>query len=275
MKCIKNINNNICLCLDSKGREIIAFGKGIGFIKPPYDIPLSKINRTFYNIKDADFEAMKNIPVEVINIAINIIDKASIYLNAKYPSSAIFAMADHINYALKRANENIYLDMPIVQDLKLLYPKEMELAVNTIDYINKELNANLQRNEIGMIALHLINDREVVVKEQQNTEEIIEKCTHIIEEKVNIKIDKNSFNYSRFVTHFDYMLKRIKESKQATMLDKDVFKMLIEKYPENYKAAKCIQEILFENENLRLNDGEMFYLLIHINRLCEREKQNS
>ena len=59
------------------------------------------------------------------------------------------------------------------------------------------------------------------------------------------------------------------------MLDKDVFKMLIEKYPENYKAAKCIQEILFENENLRLNDGEMFYLLIHINRLCEREKQNS
>ena len=275
MKCIKNINNNICLCLYSKGREIIAFGKGIGFIKPPYDIPLSKINRTFYNIKDADFEAMKNIPVEVINIAINIIDKASIYLNAKYPSSAIFAMADHINYALKRANENIYLDMPIVQDLKLLYPKEMELAVNTIDYINKELNANLQRNEIGMIALHLINDREVVVKEQQNTEEIIEKCTHIIEEKVNIKIDKNSFNYSRFVTHFDYMLKRIKESKQATMLDKDVFKMLIEKYPENYKAAKCIQEILFENENLRLNDGEMFYLLIHINRLCEREKQNS
>lgn len=275
MKCIKNINNNICLCLDSKGREIIAFGKGIGFIKPPYDIPLSKINRTFYNIKDADFEAMKNIPVEVINIAINIIDKASIYLNAKYPSSAIFAMADHINYALKRANENIYLDMPIVQDLKLLYPKEMELAVNTIDYINKELNANLLRNEIGMIALHLINDREVVVKEQQNTEEIIEKCTHIIEEKVNIKIDKNSFNYSRFVTHFDYMLKRIKESKQATMLDKDVFKMLIEKYPENYKAAKCIQEILFENENLRLNDGEMFYLLIHINRLCEREKQNS
>lgn len=234
MKCIKNINNNICLCLDSKGREIIAFGKGVGFIKPPYDIPLSKINRTFYNIKDTDFEAMKNIPIEVINIAINIIDKASIDLNAKYPSSAIFAMADHINYALKRANENIYLDMPIVQDLKLLYPKEMELAVNTLNYINKELNANLLRNEIGMIALHLINDREIVVKEQQNTEEIIEKCTHIIEKKVNIKIDKNSFNYSRFVTHFDYMLKRIKESKQATMLDKDVFEMLIEKYPENY-----------------------------------------
>lgn len=275
MKCIKNINNNICLCLDSKGREIIAFGKGIGFIKPPYDIPLSKINRTFYNIKDTDFEAMKNIPIEVINIAINIIDKASTDLNAKYPSSAIFAMADHINYALKRANENIYLDMPIVQDLKLLYPKEMELAVNTLNYINKELNANLLRNEIGMIALHLINDREIVVKEQQNTEEIIEKCTHIIEKKVNILIDKNSFNYSRFVTHFDYMLKRIKESKQATMLDKDVFKMLKEKYPENYKAAKCIQENLFKNENLRLNDGEMLYLLIHINRLCEREKQNS
>ena len=41
-----------------------------------------------------------------------------------------------------------------------------------------------------------------------------------------------------------------------------------------YEKSLRIQ-ILFENENLRLNDGEMFYLLIHINRLCEREKQNS
>lgn len=45
MKVIKNINNNVSLCLDSKNNEVIAFGKGIGFTKPPYEIPLSEMIR--------------------------------------------------------------------------------------------------------------------------------------------------------------------------------------------------------------------------------------
>lgn len=36
MRVVKNINNNISLCLDSHNNEVIAFGKGIGFMKPPY-----------------------------------------------------------------------------------------------------------------------------------------------------------------------------------------------------------------------------------------------
>lgn len=39
MKVVKNIHNNISLCIDSKGNEVVAFGKGIGFMKPPYEVP--------------------------------------------------------------------------------------------------------------------------------------------------------------------------------------------------------------------------------------------
>ena len=42
MKVIKNINNNTSICLDSNNQEVVAFGKGIGFIKPPYEIDISK-----------------------------------------------------------------------------------------------------------------------------------------------------------------------------------------------------------------------------------------
>lgn len=273
MKCIKNINNNICLCLDSKGRDVIAFGKGIGFIKPPHDIPLDKINRTFYNIKNSDFEALKDIPIEVINIAIDIIDKASLELDARYPSSAIFAMADHINFAIKREDENIYLDMPIIQDLKQLYPREMNYASNVLKYINNNLHVDLKPTEIGNLALHLINDREIPAKAVQDTTEIIEKCTQIVEKTIGIKIDRNSFNYSRFATHFDYMVKRVRESKQATLLDGDMYKMLINKYPINYDAVEQIQKFLLKNQKINLDDGEKLYLLIHINRLCDRENQ--
>ena len=45
MKAIKKINNNVAICLDSHNRELVAFGKGIGFPKMPYSIQESFYNR--------------------------------------------------------------------------------------------------------------------------------------------------------------------------------------------------------------------------------------
>ena len=50
MVVVKNINNNVSLCLDSGNKEVVVFGKGVGFIKPPHKIPLGKIERTFYDV---------------------------------------------------------------------------------------------------------------------------------------------------------------------------------------------------------------------------------
>ena len=38
MKVIKNINNNVAICVDDNGHEVVAMGKGIGFSKPPYEV---------------------------------------------------------------------------------------------------------------------------------------------------------------------------------------------------------------------------------------------
>ncbi|RRF91978.1 MAG: hypothetical protein DUD31_08135 [Coriobacteriaceae bacterium] len=43
MQVVRNINNNVALCLDSQGNELVAFGRGIGFRKPPYEVELSRI----------------------------------------------------------------------------------------------------------------------------------------------------------------------------------------------------------------------------------------
>lgn len=36
MVVLKKINNNVAICKDGGGRELIAFGKGIGFPQTPY-----------------------------------------------------------------------------------------------------------------------------------------------------------------------------------------------------------------------------------------------
>lgn len=272
MKVLKNINNNICLCLDSKGRELIAFGKGIGFVKPPHDIPLSRINRTFYDIGESDYLALKDIPIETLNVAIHIIDTAGDELGAKYPSSAIFSLADHINFAIQRQSENIYLDMPIVQDLKQLYPKEMELAVSALKYINYELHTNLQRNEAGTLALHLINDREQPVTHNGvNSQDELEECTIIIEQVTGVFIDRDSFNYSRFATHFDYMMKRLAKGEQVPAQSNEMLEILKEKYPINYQSVLKIAERIGKDMKITISEAEILYLLIYVNRLCIRE----
>lgn len=117
MKVIKNINNNIAHCVDSKGREVIAFGKGIGFYKAGEDIPLSRINRTFYNIKDTDYGVLRTIPTVIINTAIYIIDYVSNELSLDFPSSSAITLADHLQFAIQRKDSNIYLELPLLQDM--------------------------------------------------------------------------------------------------------------------------------------------------------------
>lgn len=38
MKITKKINNNVALAQDAKGRELIVFGKGVGFPATPYEL---------------------------------------------------------------------------------------------------------------------------------------------------------------------------------------------------------------------------------------------
>lgn len=48
MKVVKCINNNVAICLDDDNNELVAFGKGIGFKKPPFEIDVAVIQKTYF-----------------------------------------------------------------------------------------------------------------------------------------------------------------------------------------------------------------------------------
>ena len=53
MQICKKINNNVALARDAKGRELVVFGKGIGFPAMPYELTdLSGVQRTFYDVNE-------------------------------------------------------------------------------------------------------------------------------------------------------------------------------------------------------------------------------
>ncbi|MBQ6222550.1 MAG: PRD domain-containing protein [Solobacterium sp.] len=271
MKVIKSINNNVAHCSDSKGREVIVFGKGIGFYRPEEEIPLSKINRTFYNIKDTDYGILRAIPTVVINTAIYIIDMVSDELSVNYPSSKAISLADHLQFAIERKDKNIYLEMPILQDIRMLHPEEMDLAERSLKIIKDMTGESLPRQEAGTLALHFIADRlEEKEKTVLDTAAITEECTKIIEKEFSTSIDRGSFNYSRFATHLDYLIRRLTVSEQIESLNEEMVEQVRKNYPQSYACAEKVTSYLRNQTQEDIRDEEVLYLSMHINRMVSR-----
>ena len=77
MQVIKKLNNNFAICVDGEGKELIAFGKGIGFPKVPYEITdLSQIDRTFYDIDHKYLELLPELPEKVLDFTARLVDIA-------------------------------------------------------------------------------------------------------------------------------------------------------------------------------------------------------
>jgi beta-glucoside operon transcriptional antiterminator len=153
-----------------------------------------------------------------------------------------------------------------------LYPKETEIGIDAVKLISNELNVNLLSEEAVSITLHLVNygitNNPI---DEKNEEKIIANCTKLIEDELNIKIDRSSFNYFRFVSHLHYLFSRTNEQMKSD--NEQIYKMLKNKFTDTdiYDCTIRIRDYLCKMLDFRLNDEELLYLMIHINRLCVRE----
>lgn len=267
MKVIKNINNNVSLCLDSHGNEVIAFGKGIGFLKPPCEIPLAKIERTFYDVNSNYYSIIAQIPDEIFKLASKIVDYANLKTDNRYTSSLIVTLADHIQFTLKRAKNNINIKLPLLYEVKQLYPEEMQIGIQSLKIINETLKIKLPQDEAASIALHLVYYNSQMKNTAQDSKSAVEQCADVIEQEMDISIDKTGFHYLRFVTHMYYLLDRVNQNTNISSENEKMFLALKEEYPKTYQCALKVKKAL----NVEFNDEELLYLILHINRLCIRE----
>ena len=151
-------NQKYPLCLDSRNNEVVAFGKGIGFTKPPYDVPLSKIDRTFYDVDEEQLAVLKRIPEDVLEAAAEIVDLANEKMDNQFRENVVFTLADHIDFAIQRYRKNINIKLPLLYEVRQLYPGESELGRQALDILKKAPGSlSLPREEAAAIALHFVN----------------------------------------------------------------------------------------------------------------------
>ncbi|MGL9814024.1 PRD domain-containing protein [Enterococcus sp. DIV0098] len=274
MLVIKKINNNAAICKDSNQRELIAFGKGIGFPEIPYELTdLSIINRTYYGVDNNYLSLISSVPEEIFDLSAEIVDLAITKISSEMSPNIVFTLADHINFAIERIRKNINITNPLQYEVQHMYETEYEIGLQAIQLMKKRLGIFFPKAEATNIALHLINAQEKLntTSAQMNSDEIINEITELIGQTFNMYIDKNSFNYSRFVSHMHYLLKRKEAEQTINTLNKKMFESMIDEYPKTYECVKKISEYLKDSIDWVLSQEEELYLMLHVNRLCLRE----
>lgn len=272
MEVIKKLGNNAAICKDNSGRELIALG--LGFPKCPYTLDdLSKIERTFYNVDNEYLHLFENVDSNILALSADVIDLATTMLSVSLKENAIYTLADHLNFAVIRLNKGMIFNTPISNELRDLYPVEVKVAKYTLNLMKKKLNIELPEEEMYAIAMNIINSEEILssTSDVSVKSEFILEIVHLIEAQMHISIDKNSFNYSRFASHMQYLFRRKSEYTEISSTNKKLFELLKNEYPKTYQCVLGIKEMIFNKFNWNIGDEELLYLILHVNRLCSHE----
>ena len=272
MKIIKKINNNVALAQDENGRNLVAFGSGIGFPSMPYELnDLSKIERTFYDVKKEHIRMFDDADEKVISIAVDIVDYARKHINKNIGDYLYYVLVDHINFAIERFKNNVYVPMKLSNEIKFNYDKEYEVGDWAWRYINSQFNINLPKDERSIIAMHIVESEESSHQSQREVsfEDISNRVIEIISKDLDIEIDRDGFNYYRFETHLKYLLQRL-DDQPLKSENVEMFSVMKDKYPNVYATTKDVCDYLKTYTGMNIEEEEMLYLMLHINRLTDR-----
>ncbi len=273
MKVIKKINTSAALALDSAGHEVVILGKGVGFPPVPYELEdLSRVERTFYDIDPKYLGMIRDLPKEILMVSADIAEQAELELDCQLNPNLPLTLADHLSFAIERMRKNFDLTAPIAYDIGHLYPGEYELGKQALQMLEEQTGICLPQNEAVSVALHLIN------AETENSDlhsfitmmNIMGEVDDLIEQSLNIRLDKDGYNYSRFVIALSYLIQRLETGTQVEHKVNSMKRTLMWEYPDIYQCACRVTAYFKESRGWNCSDDETVYLMLHIYRVKSR-----
>lgn len=278
----KVLNNNVVVSIDPKTKkEVILMGSGIAFNKKPgQQIDEKKIEKTFVvddeNLGNKIKKLINQIPEGIFEITDEIITHAIVELNTVLDKQIYVSLADHIAFAVKRFRSGIIIKNELLNEVRRVHKAEFKVSLWAVDYINEKLGIELPEDEAGFIALHFVNSgyRETTMKSITSTK-IIKDILNIIKYNFAIELDEDDLNYDRLLTHLKYFAKRIVNNNQSNSTDSGFIKMISTTYPEAYECAVKIGDYILKNNDYYVNDDEIVYLTMHIQRVITVARENN
>ena len=163
-KITKLINNNVVFAIGDDAKEVILFGKAIGFNKKKDDVVSeNQIIKIFESSNEKEKNFLSNLVEDIdskyIDLASQIISMFEKELNVKTNDMMLVSLSDHISNAVRNEKEEFHVPLDILEQLIGLYPKEYKIAKRGLELIKEETGVQLHNDEAGFIVLHYINNR--------------------------------------------------------------------------------------------------------------------
>lgn len=276
MQAQRKLNNNTVVCVDESGRQIVAMGKGIGFGTLPRELTLKEIERTFYDLDQESLNVMQDLPPDIVMFSAKMMDIISNELPYTLGPNAALLLADHLAFAAERVKKRIHVQMPLAYDVQQMYPLEYKIGAYVITRMRKELHVALPAEEAVGVAMNLLNakvgsEAKAAQDDAERFSEMLEEITEIVENDLHIIVDRNSFNFSRYATHLQYLFQRISKHSAIDSENIRLYESLREEFAD---IARCVEHIgahIQQKWHCTLSEEEKLYLILHVNRICVKE----
>lgn len=274
----KILNNNVAVVVNETNEEMIVMGRGITFKKVNGDYILKENVDKIYKLASTDNykdiqDLFLNVPIEIIEVADNIVSYANKILGKELKESTYIFIADHINESIKRYKVGISINNGLLWEIKRFYKIHFEIGLHGINLIKKRLDIELPDDEAGFIALH-IADAELgdEVADIQKITVIIHEITNIVSYYFGKKFDEDSVFFYRFIMHLKFFAQRLLQKKEysSDSEDLDLFNIVKNKYSKSYECVEKITYFIENQYNYSVNIDEKMYLTIHIERIANR-----
>lgn len=269
----KVINNNVVTAIDEMNQEVVLMGKGIGFqAKTGSLIQKDKIEKKFVLSNQDEIgkfeEVVGSIPIEHLDVCIEIINYATGVLGKRISSSIYISLTDHINFALERKKTGVVFDNPLAQEIKSFYRSEYMVGEYAVAMIEKKLGLKLPMDEAASIAMHFINaEYNTAMSETMHITELISEIIKLVEKELGVQMDDMDVSYSRFVAHLKFLAFRVFNNSQIVEQDEEYNNMVIRLYPKSFSVTEKIASYMKEKYNYDMKVDEMVNMTIHIRRI--------
>jgi transcriptional antiterminator len=273
----KGLNNNVMIADHPIFGEVILIGKGIGFNRKKGDLIEEGQAEKMFVLKDEKEQQnyIKLLPFVENELHESII--ASIELIKKRSASELnehihVALTDHLMFAASRMAKGLEFKNPFLIETKTLYPNEYDIAREVVQLIKERSGIALPDGETGFIALHIhsaVMNRNL--SEVNRHSQLVTKLVQMIEENLQITIDKEGIDYTRLVRHIRFTIERVNNGEEVEEPEK-ISALLKEEYPVCYNLSWKLIKVMQQTLKKQVCNAEAVYLTMHLQRLQKKVK---
>ena len=268
----KVLNHNTVIGIGMEDNQAyLLIAKGIGFgrkVSERIEVPE---DGTIYSLQEKTqrglaLDLVKSIDPVFLEITQQILKEAE-RIFGKIDWAILFPMADHIAFAVKRIQNQEQISNPLTEDIRALFHMEYKTAQLICPILKERLSVEIDEHEVGYIALHIhsaIEDENVALSMQ--IARTVRECIQMVEEETGASIDVMSLSYNRLMNHVRYMAARAVRGEKLNLNMNDYLSV---KYPEAFRLASVVCGHLEKYLKKPLDEVEVGYLAMHIQRVSE------